>query len=78
MRSGERYSSAKYAPSAVPLRKTIRSAEYQRSIVEKPKRVGAPVVGCRQVRWLSAAMALASPPLGGGAANRWPITEKRV
>src|SRR5262245_60941034 len=29
MRSGERYSSAKYAPSAVPLRKTIRSAEYQ-------------------------------------------------
>src|SRR5262249_242020 len=29
MRSGERYSSAKYAPSAVPLRKTTRSAEYQ-------------------------------------------------
>jgi hypothetical protein len=46
-------------------------------MVEKPKRTGAPVVGWRQVRAASPSIAAFSSPLSGGAANSWPMTEKR-
>ena len=46
-------------------------------MVEKPKRTGSPVVGCCQVRAASASIAAFSSPLAGGAANSWPMTEKR-
>src|ERR1700689_3895803 len=46
-------------------------------MVAKPNRTGSPVVGCCQVRAASAAIAAFNSPLAGGAANSWPITEKR-
>src|SRR6516165_1703943 len=46
-------------------------------MVAKPKWTGSPVVGCCQVRAASATIAAFSSPLAGGAANSWPITQKR-
>src|SRR5271165_5647762 len=46
-------------------------------MVEKPKRAGSPVMGCRHWRPASASISARSSPLGGGAANSCPITEKR-
>src|SRR5271157_522019 len=46
-------------------------------MVEKPKRTGSPVMGCRHWRPASASIWARNSPLGGGAANSCPITEKR-
>src|SRR5260370_7663019 len=46
-------------------------------MVAKPNWTGSPVVGCCHVRTASAVIAAFSSPLAGGAANSWPITEKR-
>ena len=43
----------------------------------EPEYHGEPVVGCRQVRAASPSIAAFSSPLPGGAANSWPMTEKR-
>ena len=46
-------------------------------MVEKPNRTGSPVFGCCHVRGASSAISARSVPFAGGAANSWPITEKR-
>src|SRR6185503_11979701 len=46
-------------------------------MVEKPKWTGSPVLGCCHVRAASSSIAQRSSPLSGGAANSWPMTEKR-
>src|SRR5260370_26345858 len=46
-------------------------------MVEAPKRTGSPVLGCRRSRAASFSISLRSLPFVGGAANNWPITEKR-
>jgi hypothetical protein len=47
-------------------------------MVEKPKRTGKPVIGCCHSRAASFAISTRSSPFGGGAANSWPTTAKRV
>src|SRR5260370_7036525 len=46
-------------------------------MVEAPKRTGSPVLGLRHSRAASFSISLRSVPFVGGAANNWPITEKR-
>src|SRR5260370_15189051 len=46
-------------------------------MVEAPKRTGSPVLGCGHSRAASFSISLRSLPFVGGAANNWPITEKR-
>jgi hypothetical protein len=77
MRSGQRHFVRKYCLNAVPLRKTICSAESHRSIVETPKRTGSPVLGWRHCRAASFSSSPRNMPGAGGAANRCPMTEKR-
>src|SRR5260370_37141996 len=46
-------------------------------MVEAPKRTGSPVLGEASSRAASFSISLRSVPFVGGAANNWPITEKR-
>jgi hypothetical protein len=77
MRSGERHPTGKMRPGTVPLRRTICSAEYQRSMVEAPKRTSSPVNGWRQVRAASSLKAACKSPGAGGAASNGPMIAKR-
>lgn len=64
-------------PIGRALRIIVDSAEYQRSIVESPNVVGAPVTGCRHFIAVRRSSSRCKSPRAGGAASRCPTTEKR-
>jgi hypothetical protein len=57
---------------------SLRALCSQRSTVDTPKRTGSPVIGCCHSRAASRSSSARSSPFGGGAANSWPTTEKRI